>query len=103
CPCAAQLNRIKPPCKSAPIKGTPLDPRTLIPCSEETHSDLQVVSSIESTFEFRDGLISVQRDTCDPLDWSRQTFSGLKGELVGRVGWQLPVDAGLSGVTWVLA
>lgn len=50
CPCAAQLNRIKPPCRSAPIKGTPLDPRTLIPCSEETHSDLQVVNSIESTF-----------------------------------------------------
>lgn len=47
----------------------------------------QVVNRIESAFEFRDGLISVQRDTCDPLDWSRQAFGGIKGELVGRVGW----------------
>jgi len=47
----------------------------------------QVVNSIESTFEFRDRLIRVQRDVCDPLDWSRQAFGGIKGELVGRSGW----------------
>lgn len=46
----------------------------------------KVVNSIESEFEFRDGLISVQRDTCDPLDWARQAFGGIKGEVVGRVG-----------------
>lgn len=39
-PCAAQIDRIY---KSRPIRNTPLDPRTLIPPSKETHSDLQVV------------------------------------------------------------
>jgi len=42
-PCEAQINRIKPPYKSAPLKGTPLDPRTLLPPAKETHSHLQVV------------------------------------------------------------
>ncbi len=47
----------------------------------------KVVNDIESSFEFRGGLISVQRDTCDPLRWARQAFGGFKGELVGRVGF----------------
>ena len=41
--CDAQLNRIKPPYNSAPLKGTPLDPRTLLPRSKESTSSLQVV------------------------------------------------------------
>jgi hypothetical protein len=46
----------------------------------------KVINPIESSFEFRNGLIAVQRDSCDPLHWARQAFGGLKGELVGRVG-----------------
>ena len=46
----------------------------------------RVVNRIESVFRFQEGLIVAQRDFCDPLDWARQAFGGLKGEVVGRVG-----------------
>ncbi len=45
-----------------------------------------VVNKIESAFEFQDQLIIVQRDTCNALEWARQAFGGLKGEIAGRVG-----------------
>jgi ketosteroid isomerase-like protein len=46
-----------------------------------------VVNRIESTFQFRDGLIIAHDDSCDALDWARQAFGGLKGEIAGRCAW----------------
>jgi limonene-1,2-epoxide hydrolase len=47
----------------------------------------RVRNEITGHFKFKDGLIIEHRDICSPLSWARQAFGGLKGELVGRVGF----------------
>jgi len=47
----------------------------------------KVRNEIISRFQFRDGLIEEHHDQCDPLVWARQALGGLKGELVGRMGF----------------
>lgn len=46
----------------------------------------RVRNEIEGRFRIRKGRIVEHRDRCDPRDWARQAFGGLKGEIIGRVG-----------------
>jgi hypothetical protein len=46
-----------------------------------------VVNPILCRFQFRDGLIIEHLDECDALEWARQAFGGLKGEIAGRIGF----------------
>ena len=47
----------------------------------------RVENHIVSTFEFRDGLIVAQRDSCDPVIWAEQAFGpGAFASIVGRSG-----------------
>jgi hypothetical protein len=52
-----------------------------------TFSDTQrfVRNVIDSHFQFQDGLIVNQRDTCDPRAWAAMAFGGVKGFLAGRI------------------
>jgi len=54
---------------------------------EYTFSDTgrKVSNPIESRFEFRDGLIAVQTDTCDPVAWAAMAIGGFTGFLAGRI------------------
>jgi ketosteroid isomerase-like protein len=45
-----------------------------------------VRNPINSGFQFRNGLIVEHNDECDPLNWARQAYGGIKGELIGRIG-----------------
>jgi len=46
----------------------------------------KVVNRITSQFRFCNGLIIEHHDTCNELDWARQAFGGIQGELAGRLG-----------------
>jgi ketosteroid isomerase-like protein len=46
-----------------------------------------VHNKIVSLFEFREGRIIKQTDTCDPVCWSRQAFGGFTGLIAGYVGF----------------
>ena len=45
----------------------------------------KVHNGIESTFEFCDGLIFHQRDTCDPVIWANQAFGKFMGFFLGHI------------------
>ena len=47
----------------------------------------KVHNEIVSTFEFRNGKIVTQTDTCDAASWASQACGGLKGFLAGHVEW----------------
>lgn len=47
----------------------------------------RVQNRITSQFRFRGGLIIEHQDSCDPLQWARQAFGGIKGEIAGRVSF----------------
>jgi len=44
----------------------------------------RVRNSIESTFQFRDGLIVEHRDSCDARAWADMALGGVQGFLAGR-------------------
>lgn len=45
----------------------------------------KVHNKINSTFEFRDGLIYKQNDDCDPVSWANQAFGGIRGFIAGHI------------------
>ena len=46
-----------------------------------------VVNPILCRFQCRDGKIIEHVDECDAVNWARQAFGGIKGEVVGRAGF----------------
>lgn len=46
-----------------------------------------VVNPILCRFRFLDGLIVEHIDECNALNWARQAFGGIKGEIAGRIGF----------------
>ncbi len=46
-----------------------------------------VVNPILCRFQCRDGLILEHVDQCDAVNWARQAFGGIKGQVVGRASW----------------
>lgn len=46
----------------------------------------KVHNRIESSFEFRDGLIFRQIDSCDAVDWAKQAFGPGKRWIMGHIG-----------------
>jgi len=46
----------------------------------------RVRNPITSSFEFRDGLILVQKDDCDRVTWAKQAFGGVEGFVMGHCG-----------------
>lgn len=45
----------------------------------------KVLNTITSTFEFRDGLIFKQTDSCDAVSWANQALGGITGFIAGYV------------------
>jgi len=54
---------------------------------EYTFSDTlrKVRNPIESRFGFRNGLIALHTDTCDPVAWAAAAIGGIRGVLAGRI------------------